>query len=87
MTGKTISKSAKVKLVLSSLGEDVVVTKFCLEHKIPRRTFYRWRKQVLDALSEIVSVREQRSRGKHSSRSRNHSQICRGARYKCRFKE
>lgn len=69
MPRKTISNSEKVKLVLSSFRENVVITAFCEEHRVSRSTFYRWRKLVLDGLSTLMIGKKGLSHGKNFART------------------
>jgi transposase-like protein len=64
MSRKTVSNFKKVRLILSSLQENVIVTKFCKEHGIPRSTFYRWRKLVLAGLAAFISGDKKEHRGR-----------------------
>ncbi len=68
MLRKKISNLEKVKIVLSSLQDDVVITKFCVERRIPRSTFYRWRNLVLVGLSVLMSGNKTSSGRKSTSR-------------------
>ena len=61
MPRKTMSNQEKVKIVLASSQENIIVTKFCIKHGIPRSTFYRWRKLVLTGLCVIMSANKRPS--------------------------
>ncbi len=65
---RKISNSEKVKLVLSSFRENVVITAFCEEHRVSRSTFYRWRKLVLNGLSAFMIGKKGSSHGKNFAR-------------------
>jgi transposase-like protein len=58
MRKRSLSGTEKVELVLASIQEGVVITKFCAEHKIARSSFYSWKNAVLKQLSEGLSRRE-----------------------------
>ena len=52
----------KVIIVLGSCHKDIVITQYCIEHRIPRSTFYRWRRLVLTGLSTFMSVGQRRAK-------------------------
>jgi transposase-like protein len=83
MSRKTVSNFKKVKLILSSLQENVIVTKFCKEHGIPRSSFYRWRKLMLAGLAAFISGDKKARKGKKEEEDGDKQTV---KRYRCRRK-
>ena len=86
MAHKTNSNMESVKLVLSSFGEKVVINTYCAEHGVPRSTYYRWRKLVLDGLSALMKGNKKPTPGKNAWHVGKQKVIHRKTRYKCRIR-
>jgi len=69
MLKKKISNEEKVKFVVRSFQKDVVITKFCIEHAIPRSTFYRWKKLVIASLASAMPTHKKKQRRDSASRA------------------
>jgi transposase-like protein len=82
----SLSKAEKVQIVLASFQSHHGITNFCLEHRIPRSTFYRWRKLVLDGLTLLIFPGEKPMGRKKVSRTRKQAVVHSNLRYKCRLK-
>lgn len=82
----SLSAAEKLQLVLSSFQSDLVITEFCKEHGVPRSTFYRWRKLVLDGLSALFSVNKRRPHSKKTTHTRKQSVTRKHLLYRCRVK-
>ena len=52
MRKRSLSRIEKVELVLASIQEGVVITRFCAQHRVARSSLYGWKKAVLKQLSE-----------------------------------
>lgn len=52
MRKRSFPGTVKVELVLASLQEGIVISKFCAKHGIARSSYYSWKKAVLEQLSE-----------------------------------
>ncbi len=86
MPRKVFPNSEKVKLVLSSFRDSVIITKFCLDHGIPRSTFYRWRKLILTYLSTMMFDNKRSPLGKRMAHPVKQSVTYKKPHYRCRIK-
>lgn len=57
MSRRKLSDDEKLKLVLASFGQDVVITDFCSKHGISRSALYAWQKAVLVYLARGLHKR------------------------------
>ena len=64
MPKKNFSNTEKVELVLASMKEGIVVKSFCAQHKISRSSYYTWKKDLLNHLSQGINSTAKRSRPK-----------------------
>lgn len=76
---KKISGVEKAKIVLTSLGEGVVITQYCRERHIPRSTYYRWRHLFLAGCSAFLSGKRRSLGGKKAAKGKI-------KKYKCRIR-
>ncbi len=65
MSKSTFSDLEKVQLVLASMADGVVIKDLCAKRKVPRSTFYTWRKRFMASLSSCFSVK---AKGNHVRR-------------------
>ena len=77
---KKLSDSERLKLVLSSFQEGVVVTSLCRKYGISRSTFYRSKSRVVGAFVALM-VRKKKVKRRHSPVEGSGKK-----RYRCRIK-
>ena len=58
---RRLSDYRKTELLLMSLRDGVNVTRFCQKYGISRSTYYRHRKQVLEAIVQLIVMQSTKS--------------------------
>lgn len=59
---RKFSDAEKVKLVLASMKDGVIITDFCSKHDIPRSSFYSWQRDLIGDLVLSLKGKHPRSR-------------------------
>lgn len=83
---KVYSNSEKIKLVLSSFGDKIVITRYCADRGISRSTYYRWRRWLLKGLSKFMGDNKPLSQGQRNLFAGKHKMGLGKSRYRCRIK-